>query len=196
MTMDDQDQAADQPVSSGPAPDTFAAVLSLLALLRDEGALHRKLRGLAKALESASAAQKQLVAAQTEFAVFEENTRSALNERETAVSAREVKAYMAEQGLKAREDQVGTRHAEIDRAETRLKKRTMIIGSLDVPGPLQSQPSWHQIAAALVDEHPHPEPEFELSTRRPPDAPEHLTVAQTTFHTPRHGRSMRRQVGA
>jgi hypothetical protein len=192
MTDDDQDQAQDQSVSGTPAPtaDAFLQVFALIDLVRNEAAFHRKLRGLAKALESANAAQKQLVVAASEFEAYQTKTRAELDERETAVRAREVAAYTSELELKERAASLPARYREVSRQEARLKEHLILLAGLDAPGPLQSEPSWYRIGEALMAEHPRPEPEFETVTVRPADAPEGSTLTQT-FHRP-YKRSARR----
>ena len=197
--VSDKSAEAEQPAPgtvSVPPPTeaSFAAVFDLIALVADPRAARKQLRGYHEAMVAADQAQKNLVAAQTEFSVYEEKTRAELAAERTAIEDLRVKVYSAEQDLKAREDSRAERYATFHRDDATLRRRAAVIAKLELndhhlDSGLVDMPSWRQLVEALLEVGPPAEPESDSVTRRPDNAAEGTTLMQS-FHTPR--KSMRR----
>jgi hypothetical protein len=172
----------------------FELFKNLLALVANEKAFKVRLAGLHRALQAADETHKKLVAAQTEFAVYEEKTRGKLGEREAAVRAREVAVSVAEQTVHERQADLVAQGAALRREDAILKRRIMLLARLDAPGPLQDTPTWKEIAGELLNaEQLDLVDEAESITERLAGMPENVTLTQT-FH--RAGRRSTRRVEA
>jgi hypothetical protein len=181
---------------SPPVPEAaFRAAFDLIALAADPRAFKARLRGLHEALSAVDQAHKKLVAAQSEFAVYEEKTRGKLGEREAAVRGREVAASVAEETLRERERGLIEQAAEIRRQDMILRRRVMTLARLDaVNERMQALPTWKQIASELLNvEQLDLVDEAEAVTVQPDGLPAAVTLTQT-FH--RAGRRSTRRVEA
>jgi hypothetical protein len=182
------------PLGAVPEAAAFTTLTDLLAVIADPREHKRRLRGLHEALVAADAAQRQLLSAQSEFAVHEEKTRAQLKEREAAVRAREVAVSVAEQTVHERQADLVAQGAALRREDAILKRRTMVLGRLDAPGPLQDTPTWKEIAGELLNaDQLDLVDEAESITERLAGMPEDVTLTQT-FH--RAGRRSTRRVEA
>jgi hypothetical protein len=180
---------------SPPVPEAaFRAAFDLIALAADPRAFKARLRGLHEALSAVDQAHKKLVAAQSEFAIYEEKTRGKLGEREAAVRGREVAASVAEQTVHERQADLVAQGAALRREDAILKRRIMLLARLDAPGPLQDTPTWKEIAGELLNaDQLDLVDEAESITERLAGMPENVTLTQT-FH--RAGRRSTRRVEA
>ena len=194
---EDLNETATEPSGVPPPAVTeaaFSVLTDLLAVIADPREARKRLRGYHEALVAADAAQKRLLSAQTEFAVYEEKTRGKLGEREAAVRAREVAVSVAEQTVHERQADLVAQGAALRREDAILKRRIMLLARLDAPGPLQSMPSWKEIAGELLNaEQLDLVDEAEAVTARPDGMPAAVTLTQT-FH--RAGRRSTRRVEA
>jgi hypothetical protein len=182
------------PLGAVPEAAAFTALTDLLAVIADPREHKRRLRGFHEALTAADAAQRQLLSAQSEFAVHEEKTGAQLKEREAAVRAREVAVSVAEQTVHERQADLVAQGAALRREDAILKRRIMLLARLDAPGPLQSMPSWKEIAGELfAAERLDLVDEAEVATERPDGMPAAVTLTQT-FH--KAGRRSARRVQA
>jgi hypothetical protein len=180
---------------SPPVPEAaFRAAFDLIALAADPRAFKARLRGLHEALSAVDQAHKKLVAAQSEFEVYQTKVRAELDERVKRVAAREAAARDAGETLRDREAELVRQFAELRRADAILKRRTMVLGRLDAPGPLQDTPTWKEIAGELLNaDQLDLVDEAESITERLAGMPENVTLTQT-FH--RAGRRSTRRVEA
>ena len=181
---------------SPPAPEAaFRAAFDLIALAADPRAFKARLRGLHEALSAVDQAHKKLVAAQSEFAVYEENTRGKLGEREAAVRGREAAASVAEETLRDRERGLIEQAAELRRQDMILRRRVMTLARIEaVNERMQALPTWKQIASELLNvEQLDLVDEAEAVTVQPDGLPAAVTLTQT-FH--RAGRRSTRRVQA
>jgi hypothetical protein len=167
----------------------FELFKNLLALVANEKAFKVRLAGLHRALAAADEAQKRLLSAQSEFAVYEENARGKLGEREAAVRGREVAVSVAEQTVHERQADLVAQGAALRREDAILKRRTMVLGRLDAPGPLQDMPSWKEIAGELLNaESLDLVDEAEVAIERVEHAPADSTLRRATYHPRRSTR--------
>jgi hypothetical protein len=185
MNGDEPDEAGVEQPGAPPSPATEAAfriALDFIAVAADPREARKRLKGYYGALTAVDAAQKNLVAASSEFEAFRSKAADDLAAREQAVRGREVKVSVAEEGLREREADLSRRYAEHQRADTILKRRVMLLARLDAPGPLQSTPSWKQISAELFNaEQLDLADEAEAVTEQPAGLPENVTLTRT-FH--------------
>jgi hypothetical protein len=189
------EEPVEQPVPSAPAPDAFAALFNLLALIADQRAFKTRLSGLSRALEAVTSGEKKLAAARAAFDAHEASARAELGKREQAVRAREVAASVAEETLREHQADLVKQGAEIRRQDLILRRRVMVLARLDaVDERMQSLPSWKQISAELLNaEQLDLADEAEAVTEQPAGLPPGVTLTQTMH---RGGRRSARRVSA
>jgi hypothetical protein len=117
MTEDEKGiTSSDTPGALTPPVNAAALDIALhfIAVAADPREARKRLKGYYEALTAADAAQKNLVAAQTEFALFEERTRRELTDRAASLRKRELK-------IAADEGALEQRHEDIARLESAWK---------------------------------------------------------------------------
>jgi len=189
------DQAELPGAPTPPATEAaFRIALDFIAVAADPREARKRLKGYYGALTAADAAQKNLVAASSEFEAFRSKAADDLAAREQAVRGREVKVSVAEQTVHERQADLVAQGAALRREDAILKRRIMLLGRLDAPGPLQDTPTWKEIAGELLNaDQLDLVDEAESITERLAGMPEDVTLTQT-FH--RAGRRSTRRVEA
>jgi hypothetical protein len=169
--------------------------LDFIAVAADPREARKRLKGYYGALTAADAAQKNLLAAASEFEAFRSTAADALAARERAVRGREVKVSVAEENLRDRERGLIEQASELRRQDMILRRRVMTLARIEaVDERMQSLPGWKQISAELLNaEQLDLADEAEAVTERPEGMPENVTLSQT-FH--RAGRRSTRRVAA
>lgn len=79
-----------------PAPDAFAALFNLLALIADQRAFKARLNGLSRALEAVTSGEKKLAQCRAAFDAHEASARAELEKERAALRKRQVAVEIAE----------------------------------------------------------------------------------------------------
>jgi hypothetical protein len=192
----DQAEVPGVPPAAVTEAAAFTALTDLLAVIADPREHKRRLRGFHEALTAADAAQKNLVAASSEFEAFRSKAADDLAAREQAVRGREVAVSVAEENLRDRERGLIEQSAELRRQDMILRRRTMLLARLDaVDERMQTLPTWKQIASELLNaESLDLVDEMASITEQPAGLPQNSTLTRTTFH--RAGRRSTRRLPA
>jgi hypothetical protein len=112
---------SEQTEPQSPDAATFAAALSLLAAAADVPATRARIHSLQKATDAAVNAQAKLAAEREALDRKVTADTAALDERERAIRAREVKLAAGEGALRNRETALASRNEELDRRLGRYK---------------------------------------------------------------------------
>ena len=112
MTDERMDEAdVDQSVPA-PAPDAFAAVLTLLALVTDPRAARQHLVAIRAATEAVEKSRAALATERAEFDKFSTGRAAELDAKANSLRDREVRVFRAEAGLAEREKVVAAFHRD------------------------------------------------------------------------------------
>jgi hypothetical protein len=186
---EESDQAGLPGAPTPPATEAaFRIALDFIAVAADPREARKRLKGYYGALTAADAAQKNLLAAASEFEAFRSTAADALAARERAVRGREVKVSVAEENLRDRERGLIEQASELRRQDMILRRRVMTLARIEAPGPLQEFPGWKQISADLLNVELDLVDEAEVAIERVEHAPADSTLRRATYHPRRSTR--------